>query len=761
MCDLADAAHLRERVGPDVLRAIVSRFGRDMRAVLERHGGSVEEASGDAVMAAFADASTALAAVVEMEAARDALNGELQSDWGVRASTRIGVGADPNLATRIEQTATFGEVWVDQTTAELLENAAEFESAGLVRASGKGEAVRAWRLRRLRQAEEPEQPDVDSRDEQPAALELPEEGVRVVTVLGPAGSGKTRLLDEFAERVGDGGDVLRLRCLPYDDGRNPFERFLDDRPLLPEERAAAVYEAIEASAVLVDDAHLGNQTFLDLLDYLPRLPASKPILIVCAAREEIAGGEAIELEPPDDEEPGPRFADLTEDERDRLGRAAVLGAADEFAQLSMREAAYQAIPKLLRADLHERAGGADHLERAYRLRRELAVNGRLIAQLQTRAADALADAGRRAYARGDLVDAVDLLERADALTRGDDPERLTLLGEALVDLGDLDRAEEVLARAGGETRAELARAYAASFTEGPERLRELAERATEESRDDAVLARAYQALATLDEGACRWGAVEGARRHQLEHARAAGERALELRALTGLAYALYFGRTPVDEAIKAVEGEILPGVRGFPVAEGTVLGVLGGLESMRGRFDEARELHTRGRAILARLGPAPAVAEGALNAADTELLADDPEQAELLLRAAYAALEAAGETATRSSVAAALAQALAARGQDDEALELTEESERTAGADDVHAQVTWRAVRSTVLKRRDEPEDAERLADEAVALGRATDDPNLLALALLAAGETGEAVELYEAKGNVAAPRTLSRSGGP
>src|SRR4051812_49919439 len=122
-----------------------------MSAVLERHGGSIEEAPGDAVAAKFENAQTALTAAIQMEAARDALNTELQSDWGVRLSTRIGVGADANLATRIEQTATFGEVWVDQATAELMEDAAEFEHAGRVRASGKGEAVRAWRLVRLKE----------------------------------------------------------------------------------------------------------------------------------------------------------------------------------------------------------------------------------------------------------------------------------------------------------------------------------------------------------------------------------------------------------------------------------------------------------------------------------------------------------------------------------------------------------------------------------------------------------------------------------
>jgi hypothetical protein len=764
VCDLADSAHLLERVGPDVLRAIMSRFSRDMRAVLERHGGSLEDAPGDAVMADFDDAPTALAAVADMEAARDGLNGELQSDWGVRLSTRIGVGSDRNIATRLEQTATFGEVWLDEATTQLVD--AEFEAAGSLRAAGKGEAVRAWRVVRVA-SEEPEEPGEDANL---AALEraLGGDGIQVVTVVGPAGSGKTRLLDEFAQRVAKDERVLRLRCLPYGEARNPLDRFLDDRPLLPEERAAAVRAALarEANVVLIDDAQLGNQTFLDVLDYLPRLPAEEPLLIVCASREGIVEGEVVELQPL--EADPARLADLTEDQRDALGRAALQETGteidalpEEMAQLALREGAYQALPKLLRADLHEQADGADHLEQAYFLRRELAVNGDHIAQLADRASDALAAAGRRAYARGDLTAAVDVLRRAEAVAPQADTERLVLLGEALCDLGDLDGAEEVLESVADEPRAELAQAYAASFSEGPDRLREVAEQAIRELEDDAGLARAWQALAIVDEGACRWGAVEGARRHQLEHARAAGERALELRALTGLAYSLYFGRTPVEDAIETVEGEILPAVEGFPVAEGAVLGVLGGLESMRGRFDEARELHARGRAILARLGPAPASAEGALNAADTELLADDPEHAELLLRGAYATLEAAGETSTRTSVAAGLAQALAARGHDDEALAFTEESERTAAPGDIHPQVTWRAVRAAVYVRRDESDEAERLAEEAVALARETDDPNLLALALLAAGETDEAVEQYEAKGNVAALETLSRSAGP
>src|SRR2546423_6305582 len=130
----------------------MSRYSREMRAVLERHGGTIETLIGNAVMGIFDDALPAVTAAAELGAARDELNAELEADWGVRISTRTGVNAGEvlddavNLATRLEQTATVGEVWVGETTVELARPDAEFEDAGLLRAKGKGEAVHAWRL---------------------------------------------------------------------------------------------------------------------------------------------------------------------------------------------------------------------------------------------------------------------------------------------------------------------------------------------------------------------------------------------------------------------------------------------------------------------------------------------------------------------------------------------------------------------------------------------------------------------------------------
>ncbi len=52
-CDLAGSTALGERLDPEALRAVLSRWYEEMRAPLERHGGTVEKFIGDAVMAVF------------------------------------------------------------------------------------------------------------------------------------------------------------------------------------------------------------------------------------------------------------------------------------------------------------------------------------------------------------------------------------------------------------------------------------------------------------------------------------------------------------------------------------------------------------------------------------------------------------------------------------------------------------------------------------------------------------------------------------
>ena len=152
--------------------------------------------------------------------------------------------------------------------------------------------------------------------------------------------------------------------------------------------------------------------------------------------------------------------------------------AFRFRHLLIRDAAYEALSKATRTELHERFAdwldqqGADlveldellgyHLEQAHRYRHEL---GRPDRGLADRAAAKLGLAGRRALARGDMNGASNLLERAAALLEEGDETRTELeieLGEALLEAGRLTDAETLLektvARAAHSDRLLRARA---------------------------------------------------------------------------------------------------------------------------------------------------------------------------------------------------------------------------------------------------------------------------------------------------------------
>ena len=101
-------------------------------------------------------------------------------------------------------------------------------------------------------------------------------------------------------------------------------------------------------------------------------------------------------------------------------------------------------------------------------------------------------------------------------------------------------------------------------------------------------------------------------------------------------------------------------------------------------------------------------------------------------------------------MAGVLARMVRAQGRDEEALQLTRDAEAAASADDVDAQVQWRAVRAPILARLGDIEAAETLAREAVRLAADTDAPLLLAEAqadlaevLATAGRSGDAASAY------------------
>src|SRR5213596_1836162 len=97
-CDVTGSTSLGERIDPETLRRVMLEYFDEMRAAIERHGGTVEKFIGDAVMAVFGvpvihedDALRAVRAADEMRGALTRLNVELVERYGVRLEARIGI----------------------------------------------------------------------------------------------------------------------------------------------------------------------------------------------------------------------------------------------------------------------------------------------------------------------------------------------------------------------------------------------------------------------------------------------------------------------------------------------------------------------------------------------------------------------------------------------------------------------------------------------------------------------------------------------
>src|SRR5438034_3410633 len=372
--DLKDSTALTGSIDAEAMNEIKARYFRTMAVEIERHGGKVEKNIGDAIMAVFGlirahedDALRAVRAAYGMQKVLAALNEDLKKFYGVQITNRTGVNtgeivantdpnADQNLATgdavnvaaRLEQNAPAGEILIGEVTYELVRRQVEVERLDLT-LKGKPQPVPAFRL-------------VDVRDAAPSAMEAPAapfvgreaemdrllgafKGVlenrdaRLVTVVGDAGVGKTRLIADFIRRVAAESTVLRGRCLAYGEGitfwplveivrsaarigeddsletaRGRIAALLrtddPDREAIVDRVASAVglspsahpvaelfwgaRKLLEAQAaqrplvIVVDDIHSAETTFLELLDHVVESSRDVPILIVCSARPELA-----------------------------------------------------------------------------------------------------------------------------------------------------------------------------------------------------------------------------------------------------------------------------------------------------------------------------------------------------------------------------------------------------------------------------------------------------------------------------------------
>jgi class 3 adenylate cyclase/tetratricopeptide (TPR) repeat protein len=384
--DVAGSTSLGEQLDPEALRRVMERYFTEARTVLERHGGTVEKFIGDAVMAVFGipaahedDALRAVRAASEMRERLAALNEELERERGVTLAVRTGVntgevvagdhesgqfyatGDAVNVAARLEQAAKPGEVLLGEQTCRLVRDAVEVEALEPLALKGKASAVLAYRLLELIErapalARRFDTPFV-GREEQLGRLlasfdrSVAEQVPVLVTVLGPAGIGKTRIAGELVAMVQERASVLQGRCLSYGEGITfwPLQEILRSLPERPpgapdpeeaqstEETFWAYRKLFESLAqerpllLLLEDIHWAEPTLLDLLEHVVEWTADAPLAVVCLARPELIDdrpgwpGERVELEPLSDREAtklvGALAADLDPSVRERAMEA--------------------------------------------------------------------------------------------------------------------------------------------------------------------------------------------------------------------------------------------------------------------------------------------------------------------------------------------------------------------------------------------------------------------------------------------------------
>jgi class 3 adenylate cyclase len=248
--DLVGFTARAERLDPEDVRAILSPYHSRLRAEIEAFGGTVEKFIGDAIMAVFGapvahgdDPERAVRAALAVRAAVADLNAaDPELDLQVRLAVNTGeaivalgakaelgealiAGDVVNTASRLQTAAPTNAVLVGEETHRATRALVQYREVEPLVVKGKSEPLRAW-LALDERAGPGERASNDiqmlGRVHEVAVLNRIFAGVvadrrpHLVTVIGDAGIGKTRLATEVCAQIERGGIlVLRGRSLPY------------------------------------------------------------------------------------------------------------------------------------------------------------------------------------------------------------------------------------------------------------------------------------------------------------------------------------------------------------------------------------------------------------------------------------------------------------------------------------------------------------------------------------------------------------------
>ena len=374
--DLVGFTSRAERLDPEDVQALLRPYHDAVREEIESFGGVVEKFIGDAIVGMFGaptafgdDAERAVrAGLAVRDRVRAMDEADPQLDLKIRVAVNTGealvvmnaraalgeamvTGDVVNTAARLQTAAPIGSVLVGEETQRATRDAIVYSPASTVHAKGKEFPVASWVA--LREARVPgERPLAGALVGRTHELELlrgtwervaDERAPQLVTVIGPAGIGKTRLAFEFQSLVeGRGGRVVRGRSLPYrestayaalafqfkqlcgifeTDTPDSARRKLEDAiaQLLPAAEARAVAEhlaillglesahaatdreslffsistfieavaADQAMMLVFEDLHWADESLLDLVELLAARLRDLPILVLVLARPDL------------------------------------------------------------------------------------------------------------------------------------------------------------------------------------------------------------------------------------------------------------------------------------------------------------------------------------------------------------------------------------------------------------------------------------------------------------------------------------------
>lgn len=336
-CDLTTCTPAGEELDPEALERMMDRYARELRDVIEHHGGSVETGMGDTV-AVFGlprvhedDALRAVRAAGELRERLHAIAQETGAPLIFRAAVTTGlalvsegenrvIGDAVSVARALQQSADPDDVLLAEETVRLVRDAVEVELLESLRLKARPDAIRVFRLLNVDRLAPGirrhfERPLVD-RERELRLLStawqrtVEEPNCHLFTLLGMAGVGKSRLVSELFASVGDRAHVLSGRCLPYGEGitfwpliealtpvreraEQVLERLVKGGVATPEELFIEVRGLLESLALdrplilHVDDLQWAESMLLDLLDHVSDVSRDIPILVLCTSRPEL------------------------------------------------------------------------------------------------------------------------------------------------------------------------------------------------------------------------------------------------------------------------------------------------------------------------------------------------------------------------------------------------------------------------------------------------------------------------------------------